>query len=40
MRIIVVDNYEEMSKRAALMVASQVTLKPDSVLGLDRKSVV
>ncbi|WP_298841290.1 glucosamine-6-phosphate deaminase [Clostridium sp.] len=34
MRIIVVDNYEEMSKRAALMVASQVTLKPDSVLGL------
>ena len=34
MRIIVVDNYEEMSKKAALMVASQVTLKPDSVLGL------
>jgi len=34
MRIIVVDNYEEMSKRAALMIASQVTLKPDSVLGL------
>ncbi|MBU3100224.1 MULTISPECIES: glucosamine-6-phosphate deaminase [Clostridium] len=34
MRIIVVDNYEEMSKRAALMVASQVTLKPDSVIGL------
>ena len=26
MRIIVVDNYEEMSKRAALMVASQVKI--------------
>ncbi len=34
MRIIVVDNYEEMSKRAALTIASQVTLKPNSVLGL------
>ncbi|MGO5066468.1 MULTISPECIES: glucosamine-6-phosphate deaminase [unclassified Clostridium] len=34
MRIIVVDNYEEMSKKAATMVASQVILKPDSVLGL------
>ena len=34
MRIIVLDNYEEMSKRAAKMIASQVTLKPDSVLGL------
>ncbi|MGH4051424.1 MAG: glucosamine-6-phosphate deaminase [Clostridium sp.] len=34
MRIIVVDNYEEMSKKAALMVASQVMLKPASVLGL------
>ncbi|MBU3175423.1 glucosamine-6-phosphate deaminase [Clostridium estertheticum] len=34
MRIIVVDNYEEMSKKAALMITSQVTLKPDSVLGL------
>lgn len=34
MRIIVVDNYEEMSKKAAAMVASQVILKPDSVLGL------
>jgi glucosamine-6-phosphate deaminase len=34
MRIIVVDNYEEMSKRAAKMIASQVILKPDSVLGL------
>lgn len=34
MRIIVVDSYEEMSKKAAMMVASQVMLKPDSVLGL------
>ncbi|KEI97273.1 glucosamine-6-phosphate deaminase [Clostridium botulinum A2B7 92] len=34
MRIIVVDNYEEMSKKAAAMIASQVILKPDSVLGL------
>ena len=34
MRIIVVENYEEMSKRAAKMIASQVILKPDSVLGL------
>lgn len=34
MRIIVVENYDEMSKKAALMIASQVMLKPDSVLGL------
>lgn len=34
MRIIVVDNYEEMSKKAAIMMASQVVLKPNSVLGL------
>ena len=34
MRIIVVENYEEMSKKAAMMIASQVMLKPDSVLGL------
>lgn len=34
MRIIVVDNYEEMSKKAAAMITSQVILKPDSVLGL------
>ncbi|MCB2293065.1 glucosamine-6-phosphate deaminase [Clostridium algoriphilum] len=34
MRIIVMDNYDEMSKRAALMITSQVMLKPDSVLGL------
>jgi glucosamine-6-phosphate deaminase len=34
MRIIVVDNYDEMSKKAAMMIASQVMLKPNSVLGL------
>ncbi len=34
MRIIVCDNYEEMSKTAAKMVASQLLLKPDSVIGL------
>lgn len=34
MRIIVADNYDEMSKRAADMVASQIILKPDSVVGL------
>ena len=34
MRIIVVDNNEEMSKKAAMMIASQVMLKPNSVLGL------
>ncbi|WP_251861930.1 glucosamine-6-phosphate deaminase [Clostridium sp. Marseille-Q2269] len=34
MRIVLVNNYEEMSKKAADMVASQVILKPDSVLGL------
>lgn len=34
MRIIMVDNYDKMSKKAAIMVASQVILKPDSVLGL------
>ena len=34
MRIIVVDNYEEMSKKAAKMIASQVILKPNSILGL------
>jgi glucosamine-6-phosphate deaminase len=34
MRIIVVNNYEEMSKKAAAMVASQITLKPNSILGL------
>lgn len=34
MRIIVEKNYHAMSKKAALMVASQITLKPDSNLGL------
>ncbi|MDP4144577.1 MAG: glucosamine-6-phosphate deaminase [Bacillota bacterium] len=34
MRVLVVENYDEMSKKAASMVASQVILKPDSILGL------
>lgn len=34
MRIILADNYEEMSKKAAAIVTSQVILKPDCVLGL------
>lgn len=34
MRIIVAKNYDELSKKAADMVASQLILKPDSVLGL------
>lgn len=34
MRIIVVDNYDEMSKKAAKMILSQITLKPNSVIGL------
>lgn len=34
MRVIVCENYEEMSKTVAKLVASQLTLKPDSVLGL------
>lgn len=34
MRIIVVDNYEEMSWKAASLVSSQMILKPDSILGL------
>ncbi len=34
MRIIRADNYEEMSKKAADIVKSQVILKPDCVLGL------
>ncbi|QZY56434.1 glucosamine-6-phosphate deaminase [Crassaminicella profunda] len=34
MRIICVDNYDQMSKKAANIVASQLILKPDSVLGL------
>lgn len=34
MRIIIEENYQAMSRKAALLVASQVTLKADSVLGL------
>lgn len=34
MRVIVCNDYEEMSKKAAKLVASQITLKPDCVLGL------
>ncbi|MEG2246377.1 MAG: glucosamine-6-phosphate deaminase [Peptostreptococcaceae bacterium] len=34
MRILVCKNYDEMSKRAAQMLASQVILKSDSILGL------
>ena len=34
MRIIVCKNYEELSEKAANIVASQLTLKPDSVIGL------
>ena len=34
MRIIACDTYEEMSKKAACIVAGQIALKPDSVIGL------
>ena len=34
MRICKVKNYDEMSKKAAAVIAAQVTLKPDCVLGL------
>ena len=34
MRIIIEEDYQAMSKKAALLLASQVTLKPNSVLGL------
>lgn len=34
MRIIVANDYEEMSKKAAHIIASQIILKPNSVLGL------
>jgi len=34
MRIIVCENYEEMSKEAARVVESQLVMKPDSTLGL------
>lgn len=34
MRILVCEDYEEMSKKAAQIILSQITLKPNSVLGL------
>ncbi len=34
MRIIKADNYEEVCERAAMLLAAQVLLKPDAVLGL------
>ena len=34
MRLIVCENYDEMSKAAANIIAAQVTLKPKSILGL------
>lgn len=34
MEIVIVENYEEMSKKAAVIFASQIVLKPDSILGL------
>ena len=34
MRILICDDYEDLSKQAAKMVASQIFLKPDSVIGL------
>lgn len=34
MKVIVCDNYEEMSEQGARIVASQLTLKPNSILGL------
>lgn len=34
MRVIICNDYEEMSRKAAKLVASQITLKPDCVLGL------
>ena len=34
MRVIICDNYEEVSKEAAKIFAAQVYMKPDSVLGL------
>ena len=34
MKVIICENYEEMSLQASKLVASQLILKPDSVLGL------
>lgn len=34
MRLVITDDYRNMSRKAASIIASQVILKPDSVLGL------
>ncbi|HBN29262.1 MAG TPA: glucosamine-6-phosphate deaminase, partial [Clostridiaceae bacterium] len=34
MRLIITKNYEDMSRKAANMLAAQVLLKPNSILGL------
>lgn len=34
MKILVVNDYNEMSRKAANIVASQIILKPNSVIGL------
>lgn len=34
MRLIIVKDYDEMSRKAASLVSSQINLKPDSILGL------
>ena len=34
MKIIKAKDYQDMSKKAAIVIASQVTMKPDCVLGL------
>ena len=34
MNIVITESYEEMSKKASNYIVSQVTLKPESVLGL------
>ena len=34
MQICKVKNYQELSRKAANLIAAQITLKPDSVLGL------
>lgn len=39
MKIILASNYEDMSRKAAAMIAAQVILKPDAVLGLATGSI-
>lgn len=34
MRVIVCENYEELSLQGAKLIASQILLKPDCILGL------